>query len=162
MQDLLNLILKNITTQPEAVVVDDQQEDGKIVFNVTVAPDDMGRVIGKNGKVIQAIRSIMHVAAIRNDVRVRVNVVEVEGDNESEVSEEPLTSDDVNESSAPVDNPQPVNNPQPADQPAPSTQTENKAAQDDPASTPEPQPESDIDLISGAIDLSESQNNNTQ
>lgn len=125
MQDLLDLILQNITTQPDSVQIEVLEEDGRVVFNVTVAPEDMGRVIGKNGKVIQAIRSIMHVAAIRNESRVRVNVVEIEDDNSVDDSD----SASNEQESAPVEPSQPE-------------EVEEETASD-----------SDIDLISGAIEL---------
>ncbi|OGV96402.1 hypothetical protein A2W24_04710 [Microgenomates group bacterium RBG_16_45_19] len=74
MKDFLTLILTNITTHPEAVVIDTGEEDGYEVYTLTVDPEDMGRVIGKDGKVIKAIRSLAHVVAIRQNKRVRIKL----------------------------------------------------------------------------------------
>jgi uncharacterized protein len=74
MHDLLELILKNITTFPDDVVIEMANEDGREVYTITVNPDDMGRVIGKNGKVIQAIRSLAHVVAIRQNKHFRIKL----------------------------------------------------------------------------------------
>lgn len=75
MKDVLEFILKNITTVPDDVNVEEQDEDGTTNYLVTVNPDDVGRIIGKEGKVIKAIRTIMRVIAIQKGVRVRVSVV---------------------------------------------------------------------------------------
>jgi uncharacterized protein len=79
MQDLLNLILKNITTNPEDIRIETAEENGQTVFTIHVNPEDMGRVIGKSGKVIRAIRSLAHVVGIRQNERYRINVAEVAG-----------------------------------------------------------------------------------
>jgi uncharacterized protein len=79
MKELLELILSNITTHPDAVIIEEASEDGMVIYNITVDPEDMGRVIGKNGKVIRSIRSIAHVVGIRQEKRYRININEVEG-----------------------------------------------------------------------------------
>jgi len=76
MKDLLDFVLKNITTHPDDVVIDEGSEDDMVVYTITVHPDDMGRVIGKSGKVINAIRTLVRVAAVRTQQRVRVNLAD--------------------------------------------------------------------------------------
>ena len=76
MQELLDLILKNITLHPEEVVITVTSEDDSEVYTISVNPEDMGRVIGKSGKVIRAIRSLAHVVAIRQNKRFRINLAE--------------------------------------------------------------------------------------
>jgi predicted RNA-binding protein YlqC (UPF0109 family) len=76
MQEVLEFVLKNITTVPDDVKIEvENQEDGTINFIVTVNPADVGRIIGKEGKVIKAIRTIMRVIAIQRGVHVRISVV---------------------------------------------------------------------------------------
>ncbi len=75
MKDILIFILKNITTHPEDIKVDEKIENGVKILTITTHPEDTGRVIGKEGKIIKAIRSIMRVAAIQKAERVRVSVV---------------------------------------------------------------------------------------
>lgn len=75
MKDILEFILKNITTQPNDVRIEESDDNGVLHLTVTVNSEDVGRVIGKEGKIIKAIRSIMRVAAIQKGTRVRVSVV---------------------------------------------------------------------------------------
>lgn len=75
MQDVLEFVLKNITTVPDDVKIEVQDEAGTTNYLITVNPADVGRIIGKEGKVIKAIRTIMRVIAIQRGVHVRVSVV---------------------------------------------------------------------------------------
>lgn len=101
MKALLDTILKSITTQPDAIVIDQTMEGDTEVYTITVAPDDMGRVIGKSGKVINAIRNIVHVAAIRNQKRARVKLAD--SDMPEETGSQPAPASDETPSSAPAE-----------------------------------------------------------
>ncbi len=94
MQDILQFILKNITTVPEDIKIDVQQEEGDTTnYLVTVNPADVGRIIGKEGKIIKAIRTIMRVIAIQRGVHIRISVVsENDGRGESTYSPETTPS----------------------------------------------------------------------
>lgn len=76
MEELLISIVKGLVQDPDAVKVtsSDTEEEGITVFHVSVAHDDMGRVIGKQGRIAKAIRTVMRAAAIRNDIRVKVEI----------------------------------------------------------------------------------------
>jgi predicted RNA-binding protein YlqC (UPF0109 family) len=74
MKAFLENIVKNIVENPEAVVVVQEEIEDRTNFTISVADEDMGRVIGKDGKVINAIRLIMRVLAIRQNARVRVDI----------------------------------------------------------------------------------------
>ena len=75
MEELLVSIVKGLVEDPDAVnVTSSTEEDGLIVFHVNVAADDMGRVIGKQGRIAKAIRTVMRAAAIRKDVKVKVEI----------------------------------------------------------------------------------------
>lgn len=92
MQDVLMFILKNIVTMPDDVKVEETLEQDAVTggttnYIVSVNPADVGRVIGKEGKVIKAIRTIMRVMAIQKGVHVRVTVA---SDNDSMTSSEPV------------------------------------------------------------------------
>lgn len=102
MQELLELILKNITTYPDDVSIEVSSEEGREVYTIKVHSDDMGRVIGKNGKVIQAIRSLAHVVAIRQNKRFRINLAD--GDNPPSASQPtPTTATPTDSSDDQVD-----------------------------------------------------------
>ena len=76
MEQLLLNIAKGLVENKEAVSVTggDKNEDGAIVFHLSVASEDMGRVIGKQGRIAKAIRTVMRAAAIRKDVKVQVDI----------------------------------------------------------------------------------------
>ena len=56
------------------VTVDEPKEDGTVVYHLHVAPDDMGRVIGKQGRIAKAIRVVMRAAATRNDAKISIEI----------------------------------------------------------------------------------------
>ena len=76
MKELLITIAKGLVENPDAVeVVEDAPlEDGTIVFHLHVADDDMGRVIGKQGRIAKAMRTVMRAAAVRQNVKVSVEI----------------------------------------------------------------------------------------
>ncbi|MGN0172391.1 MAG: KH domain-containing protein [Acutalibacteraceae bacterium] len=76
MKDLLKVIAQGLVENPDAVVVtqDEPAEDGTIVLHLHVAEDDMGRVIGKQGRIAKAMRTVMRAAATRQDLRVSVEI----------------------------------------------------------------------------------------
>lgn len=76
MKDTLHFIVSSIVDNPDAVVIDEHEEDGILNFTITVDPADMGKVIGKEGKVIRAIRNSMKVKAMKHDVRIRISLAE--------------------------------------------------------------------------------------
>ena len=76
MKELVEYIVKNIVKNPDAVEVEEQKDGDNIVIKIRVAKDDMGVVIGKKGAVINAIRSIARVKAIRDGVYVRIELEE--------------------------------------------------------------------------------------
>lgn len=75
MKDILEFIIKNITTVPDDVVITEETIEDTTNFTVTVNQDDIGRVIGKEGKIIKSIRAIMRVIAIQRGVHIRISVL---------------------------------------------------------------------------------------
>ena len=76
MKKALRYIVSSIVTNPEKVVVDEQELDGVINFTITVAGEDMGKIIGKNGKVIRSIRNVMKIPAIKQNKKINVVLFE--------------------------------------------------------------------------------------
>lgn len=76
MTELLEFLVRALVEDPEAVVVEEMEEDGNLVYEITVAEDDLGRVIGKGGRVANAIRTIAKAAAVRIDRRVVVDILD--------------------------------------------------------------------------------------
>ena len=76
MKELLINMAKGIVDHPEAVTVDvdDVNEEGVVVYHLHVSEDDIGRVIGKQGKIAKAIRTVMRSAANRQNLKVQVEI----------------------------------------------------------------------------------------
>ena len=76
MHELLKIIAQGLVEQPEAVSVtmDEPREDGSVVYHLHVAEADMGRVIGKQGRIAKAIRVVMRAAATRSNEKVIVEI----------------------------------------------------------------------------------------
>jgi predicted RNA-binding protein YlqC (UPF0109 family) len=76
MTELLEFLVKALVEEPEAVVVEELEEDGDLIYEITVADEDLGRVIGKGGRIANAIRTIAKAAAVRIDRRVIVDILD--------------------------------------------------------------------------------------
>ena len=76
MQELIITIVKGLVDDKDAVsvTVDEPKEDGTVVYHLHVAPDDMGRVIGKQGRIAKAIRTIVRSAAGKVEQKVAVDI----------------------------------------------------------------------------------------
>jgi uncharacterized protein len=76
MTELLEFLVKALVEEPEEVVVEELEEDGDLVYEISVAEGDLGRVIGKGGRIANAIRTIAKAAAVRIDRRVIVDILD--------------------------------------------------------------------------------------
>jgi len=76
MKDLLELIAKNLVDNPDSVVVTETQGERGTILELRVAPEDMGKVIGKQGRIAKAIRTVVKAGAIQNDTRVTVEIAQ--------------------------------------------------------------------------------------
>ena len=76
MEELLTIIAKGLVENPDAVKVtaDEPDEEGVVVYHLYVAEDDMGRVIGKQGRIAKAIRVVMRAAATRGETKIAVEI----------------------------------------------------------------------------------------
>ena len=76
MQELLAIIARGLVDEPDAVVVekDEPAEDGTVVYHIHVAEPDMGRIIGKQGRIAKAIRTIARTAAVRTNEKILVEI----------------------------------------------------------------------------------------
>ena len=75
MKELIEYIAKSIVSYPDDVVVSSsEKDDGDIAYILQVHPDDKGRVIGRQGRVAQSIRSLLRVAAVKNGLHVSLEI----------------------------------------------------------------------------------------
>jgi len=75
-KNVLTYLAKSIVEDPEAVVVETEERRNSVVLRLHVAPGDMGRVIGRRGRVAQAIRSVVRAAGAREGVDASVDIVD--------------------------------------------------------------------------------------
>ncbi|QRN86261.1 KH domain-containing protein [Clostridia bacterium] len=76
MEKLVETIAKSLVNQPEEVHVNTVQKDDLTIIELRVADDDMGKVIGKQGRIAKAIRSVVKAAAIKKNLKVNVDIIE--------------------------------------------------------------------------------------
>jgi predicted RNA-binding protein YlqC (UPF0109 family) len=76
MKELVEYVAKSIASYPDEVkVTEETDEDGRVVLRLEVAPDDKGKVIGRQGRVAQSIRALLRVAAVKEGTRANLEVV---------------------------------------------------------------------------------------
>jgi predicted RNA-binding protein YlqC (UPF0109 family) len=76
-EDLLSYLARSLVDSPDEVSVESfEEEDGTIVLELRVAEDDAGKVIGRGGRTVSALRTVMKAAAVRQGTRVLVDVVD--------------------------------------------------------------------------------------
>ncbi|MFH1218108.1 MAG: KH domain-containing protein [Pseudomonadota bacterium] len=76
MKELVNFVATALVDHPEAIEINESLQDDLIVFELRVAKDDLGKVIGKQGRTARAIRGILTAAAGKHDKRVRLEILE--------------------------------------------------------------------------------------
>ena len=75
MKDLVEYVAKSIVNEPDAVVVTEENDERGLVLKLTVADDDKGRVIGKQGRIAGAMRTLLRVKAAKQGIRVTLEIV---------------------------------------------------------------------------------------
>lgn len=77
MKDILTYIIKGIVEKDDKVSINEEENQGIVNLTVSVDPSDMGRVIGKEGKVIKAIRNVMRIPAMKQNKKIYITLAEV-------------------------------------------------------------------------------------
>jgi len=76
MKDILTSLVKSIVDAPDAVNVEEHDDNGFVTLTISVASEDMGKVIGKEGKVIRALRNVMKIPAMKQGKKVQISLAE--------------------------------------------------------------------------------------
>lgn len=76
MEELVRFIAKNLVDEQDSVKVDSREEGDTVVISLSVAPSDMGKVIGRQGRIAKAIRTVVKAASVREDKKYMVDIVE--------------------------------------------------------------------------------------
>lgn len=74
MKELVEVIAKSLVDNPDAVQVTEKENEKEIVLELNVAPSDMGKVIGKQGRIAKAIRAVVKAAASKDDKKVVLEI----------------------------------------------------------------------------------------
>jgi predicted RNA-binding protein YlqC (UPF0109 family) len=75
LKELVEVIAKNLVDNPDQVKVKETQGETTIIIELSVAPEDMGKVIGKQGRIAKAIRTVVKSAAVKTDKKVIVEII---------------------------------------------------------------------------------------
>ena len=75
MKELVEVVAKALVDNPDEVVVTEKKEGKNIVLELHVAPSDMGKVIGKQGRIAKAIRTVVKAAALEDNKKVDVDII---------------------------------------------------------------------------------------
>ena len=75
MKALVEYLIKSLADQPDQVVLAEHETDDSILLELKISPDDVGKIIGKNGNTINAIRTVLQAAASSHKKRVKLEVV---------------------------------------------------------------------------------------
>ena len=75
MEESLQAIIEALVSDPTEVLVEERKEEGTIIFEVKAAESDMGKVIGKEGRIAKAIRTVMRAVANKEDKRVNIEFI---------------------------------------------------------------------------------------
>jgi len=75
-RELVEFLVRALVEQPDKVEVEEFEEGGDLVLEVSVAEDDLGRVIGRGGRIANAIRTVARAAGARDDRRVIVDILD--------------------------------------------------------------------------------------
>ena len=78
MKELVEVIAKSLVDNPDEVVVTEKEDARSIVVELQVAPSDMGKVIGKQGRIAKAIRAVVKAAASKIDKKVIVDIIDAD------------------------------------------------------------------------------------
>jgi predicted RNA-binding protein YlqC (UPF0109 family) len=76
MKELIEYLARSIVDDPDQVSVSEERSDDRIIFHLTVAEADMGKVIGKQGRIANAMRTLLKVAAVRQGARASLEIGE--------------------------------------------------------------------------------------
>lgn len=90
-QEFVEMVVKAIVDHPEDVKTKRSVDEMGVLIELTVHPEDMGKIIGKEGRTAKSIRTLLRVLGAKNNARVNLKIVEPEGGREVRVSEEAST-----------------------------------------------------------------------
>jgi hypothetical protein len=102
-QQFVEFVVKALVSSPDEVIVERTIDEKGVLLELTVAPDDLGRVIGKRGGTAQSIRTLLRALGTKNDARYNLKIVDTDGGSGATQSRVPRSDDAADDSSVVVD-----------------------------------------------------------
>ncbi|HKX72827.1 MAG TPA: KH domain-containing protein [Candidatus Saccharimonadales bacterium] len=95
-QQFVEFIVKSLVSKPEAVTIERRIDEKGVLLELTVDPEDLGRVIGKRGATAQSVRTLLRALGTKNDARYNLKIVDVDrpGGVSTDGSDDPAVADD--------------------------------------------------------------------
>lgn len=75
MKELVEVIAKSLVDIPEQVSVQEIETDGATIYELSVSEEDMGKIIGRQGRTVKALRTVVNAAALKDDKKVSIEIV---------------------------------------------------------------------------------------
>jgi predicted RNA-binding protein YlqC (UPF0109 family) len=109
-QQFVEFIVKSLVSKPEAVKIERRIDEKGVLLELTVDPEDLGRVIGKRGATAQSVRTLLRALGTKNDARYNLKIVDVDrpggvADEDSSTADEPVADAPAKTSSKKVSKP---------------------------------------------------------
>ncbi len=76
MKEMLELLVKNLVDNPNGIEISEREEGKTVILELKVDPTDMGKVIGKQGKIAKALRTLMKAYAVKENKKVNVEIID--------------------------------------------------------------------------------------
>lgn len=125
-QQFVEFVVKALVSNPDDVIVERTIDEKGVLLELTVSPEDLGRVIGKRGGTAQSIRTLLRALGTKNDARYNLKIVDTDGgsgatshqprdDYQTDNSQDDSTSDDTTSVDQPADNPVEEATPEPVE-----------------------------------------------
>lgn len=99
-QQFVEFIVKSLVSNPDGVSVERRIDEKGVLLELTVDPEDLGRVIGKRGATAQSLRTLLRALGTKNDARYNLKIVDVGGEYSGGGSRSESSGDETNESAA--------------------------------------------------------------
>ena len=114
-QQFVEFIVKSLVSKPEAVIIERRIDEKGVLLELTVDPEDLGRIIGKRGATAQSLRTLLRALGTKNDARYNLKIVDNDKPADGQAVygddlQQPVTTDDDDQGGKAVDEPteQPV------------------------------------------------------
>src|SRR6201999_19697 len=121
-QQFVEFIVKSLVSKPDAVIIERRIDEKGVLLELTVDPEDLGRVIGKRGATAQSLRTLLRALGTKNDARYNLKIIDNGVASASSSSAAPAATDDAGSddtSAAPAAAPEPSEEPAQEETPAP-------------------------------------------